>query len=552
MEFEQNRNYFRLITLDGAPVQILGASEEEGCTTAPINSLVVDYKGVNLDPEWKNCFHRDISWLVLGNPKNVPISLRLDSNFFSLQIGDVEGSQLKEWYRVKGSLLSNTIGNWEQDQGFRWTEEDKWDRRVDLGGLDFTAATNAWHPISFPGEAAGQFTGLAPEVVQVIQRVTNCTVSWVIPPDEKYGALLENGTWDGLVGMVQRGGADFAAAGLAITYQRSTVINFGFAFGDSRSALIMQDPQFSSSGFQVNWTSFISVFSELSWLLIGVALLLVYVAHLAVHGRFLHGNGQQNISNCKMRSMLDSAFPSSSLFNLATRSASTRLLFMTTALASTVLLTYYEGMLTSFMTAKPQVTKIGSLGDTLNSDYTIVLFRGAKQEADLYTAPIGTAKREIYETTIKGNSRSYYESRESVENALWNNRHYALYTSEFSLTGTPGVIRITNLKDAPLDRMALAFAKDSELLDFFNHHIIKVHQSGILNFLKDKWLKKRAPDPICGKREERASPLGYSNLILPTLVFWVGALCAALVSMFESLSKLDGWKICRRSVLKSP
>ncbi len=498
-----------------------------------------------MKPEWNNCFYSNMSWLVFRNQVDFPDTLRLDSHFYTIQQDKTHLNEIREWYRIHGDLFSNLIGSWKHNLGLYLTKESKWTRRMDFHGHTLMATTNIWNPISFQDKRHDKFTGLVPELVQTIGRAANFTVKWVVPADENYGSLLENGTWDGLVGMLHRDKADVAAAGLAVTFQRNNVVDFSVPYGESRSALIMLAPELVDSGLHINWTSFLSVFTESSWLLILSIFLMVFISCIIINSWLLPGQRTMTTKQCQkvmgylMSFIIDMAFCfSRSLLTLSPSFLSHKILYVTINLTSMVLWAHYEGMLTSFMTIQPPATKIDSLSGILDSDYSIVLIPGTKQGDDLKNAPFGSAKRKLHETRIRGYPRYASDAAE----VLLANPEFLLYASEFTLKNVPGLARFTNLDDAPLDYMALAFPKDSELLEFFNYNMIKLHHSGVLRFLTDKWLKNRAPSAICARQEESATPLGYSNLILPTLVFCAGALCAGLVSLIEAFSKLD-WKI---------
>ncbi len=490
-----------------------------------------------MQPEWKNCFYSNVTWLSLGKQDEFPNSLRFDSNFYNLQYEQEHYSEIKEWYRLEGKLFSNLVGVWRSNQRLELTKEYKWARRNDLRGMDFTAATIAWAPFSIQRKDSEQYTGLVAEYVLEIGRVANFSVTWVTPTQRSYGSLLENGSWDGLIGMVHKRQADFVAAGLAVTLERSRAIDFCFQWLVSGSALIMQDPT-NRSGINFNWMSLLFVFTKQSWLLLGILLLLVCVTILVVHGWVLHHGAKKVTSFNVLRIILDLALPSDLDSISSVKCSPSKLLFMTSALAYLLIWIHYESMLTSFMTAQPKIPKIGSLSDIFQSDYSVIIHLGTRHEEDLKSAPAGSPKRRIYDTMIKDKPKSSYRHRKDVAKALQTNPFLAYYSSEHSQREVSGLIRITDLKDAPLTHSGLAFPKDSELVEFFNHFTIKMHQFGSFNFLKNKWIKSRLPHSVCKNTEESASALGYSNLILPTLFFWAGVFSAVFISLIETLSKI--------------
>ena len=68
-----------------------------------------------------------------------------------------------------------------------------------------------------------------------------------------------------------------------------------------------------------------------------------------------------------------------------------------------------------------------------------------------------------------------------------------------------------NMHDAIPDPVAFGLPLDSDLLGLFNHNMLKLHQSGNLDFLRRAMASRRPEDDACGCRavvEEEARPLG--------------------------------------------
>ncbi|KAI0225574.1 Glutamate receptor 1 [Lamellibrachia satsuma] len=85
----------------------------------------------------------------------------------------------------------------------------------------------------------------------------------VEPPDQMWGGPSENGSWNGMIGMVLRGEADFALAKFTITSIRKEVVDFAFPFWYGPSVLVMKKPEESGmfvylSPFRYDfWLSFV-------------------------------------------------------------------------------------------------------------------------------------------------------------------------------------------------------------------------------------------------------------------------------------------------------
>ncbi|KAG8195901.1 hypothetical protein JTE90_001136 [Oedothorax gibbosus] len=65
----------------------------------------------------------------------------------------------------------------------------------------------------------------------------------VMPEDEDYGFLSPNGSWTGIMGMVQRGEADLGMGGLIITEQRRRAVDFSRPYLITPISFVIRKPQ---------------------------------------------------------------------------------------------------------------------------------------------------------------------------------------------------------------------------------------------------------------------------------------------------------------------
>ena len=59
-----------------------------------------------------------------------------------------------------------------------------------------------------------------------------------IPPDREFGAMKDDGSWSGMVGLTNAGLADLIVASLDNTVARGTVVNFLVPFDMTRSYIV--------------------------------------------------------------------------------------------------------------------------------------------------------------------------------------------------------------------------------------------------------------------------------------------------------------------------
>ncbi|XP_055944434.1 glutamate receptor 2-like [Argiope bruennichi] len=73
----------------------------------------------------------------------------------------------------------------------------------------------------------GNFEG---KYLQVVLDNLSIDYKFVFPKEKQHGKLLPNGSWNGMIGMLQRGEADLAFTYLTVTEERAKVVNFSTVY----------------------------------------------------------------------------------------------------------------------------------------------------------------------------------------------------------------------------------------------------------------------------------------------------------------------------------
>ncbi|KAK2152669.1 hypothetical protein LSH36_322g05030 [Paralvinella palmiformis] len=121
--------------------------------------------------------------------------------------------------------------------------------------------------------------GLCIEILKTLASSLKFTFDLVVPPDKKWGAPMSNGTWNGMVGQVLRGDADFAIAKFTITRLRESVIDFTVPFWHEPCVMVMRKPDEKSSLIYLGpfrdevWYSIFLAIPVMAAAMTGVALL---------------------------------------------------------------------------------------------------------------------------------------------------------------------------------------------------------------------------------------------------------------------------------------
>ena len=104
-----------------------------------------------------------------------------------------------------------------------------------MEGMEIKAATVNYpmlHELIYEenGESIMGGKGFFIDPLNILSKELNFSVKYMSSIDGQWGAMDINETWNGLIGMLVRGQADMAAAGLSQTIERTKVTTFGRAF----------------------------------------------------------------------------------------------------------------------------------------------------------------------------------------------------------------------------------------------------------------------------------------------------------------------------------
>ena len=75
-----------------------------------------------------------------------------------------------------------------------------------------------------------------------LQELMNFTYTVIKPPDGRYGAIQPDGTWNGMVKLLADQDIDIAAATIAVTLERSTVMTFATPIMEVYFSLFIKNP----------------------------------------------------------------------------------------------------------------------------------------------------------------------------------------------------------------------------------------------------------------------------------------------------------------------
>jgi hypothetical protein len=93
-------------------------------------------------------------------------------------------------------------------------------------------------------------------------------VKYVTPADNKWGKQEEDGSWNGMIGLLNKTEVDICTAGLSITMERQQALDYTMTLANLGAGMIIQ----RKSAVALNYWVYVDVFNKELW--IGIAILM--------------------------------------------------------------------------------------------------------------------------------------------------------------------------------------------------------------------------------------------------------------------------------------
>ena len=163
----------------------------------------------------------------------------------------------------------------------RDADPHRWNRRSDLGGQLFRASIFDYNPYVIIDDAdINESTGFAVELINTLAAELNFTLNFAFPVDGSFGSLDKStGSFNGVVGMLQRGEIDFGGITIRKTLSRSKAIDYTVAVTEHSNIYVTRKPDALASVSFTKlldgeaWT--VTAFMNLVILIAGVIIMLV-------------------------------------------------------------------------------------------------------------------------------------------------------------------------------------------------------------------------------------------------------------------------------------
>ncbi|XP_076069323.1 glutamate receptor-like [Oratosquilla oratoria] len=356
------------------------------------------------------------------------------------------------------------------------------------------------------------------------------------PPEPVWSKLLPNGSWLGLLGMVDRGDVEFALGPFGVTHQRETACDFTTpVFVDDVSIMVIR-PRLESdmAGFIKPFTLDVWMVILVSMLLVGMVFALLVKAEGAILGR-KYANPFSKSAIWIMKSLTQEAT------EWLPTSHSGRILVTTWLLASLVFMSSYSGILTAMLTVPRVDIPIDSQEDLVN------------QQDIPWKLEAGSMMYQYYAESTNKLAQRVFKGMSGTFGDCWSHRE-PIAKGEFAAIcdrttmkkamswdfSTTGECHLYASKETIRGNFALsvAFQIKSAYLEKTNRVIARILEVGLLN----KWIGDQIRNssecfkpPTVDVGEGVTSPLNLTSVTGPFLMLGAGYVISVAAFLLELL-----------------
>ena len=314
-------------------------------------------------------------FMPLGNSDD--IKLRLDSNIMFFKEENEAWYSLVDMFSVKGGLpIKLEFAKWTTMNGFEFERShNRWDRRRDLRGAKFFNCfgfNRRWAEVT--RDEAGKINGSEgyfQDILFIVLNRLNLTIVTMEPYPNNKNRLLENGSWTGVMGSLQRKETDIGSSGMGMSLQRVPYVEFPHKTSGIKPTpitLIAAIPKEK----ELNMWTFVRVFGVVQWSIFFSFMALFVIMMTAMHLADERGHAEDQMG------FLASAIATAYLFAIQLgdhpdlKGLKSKCLIMTMSWMTLLMFIYYSGEITAEMTSGPGSIPVRTYEDVIKHEYKVI------------------------------------------------------------------------------------------------------------------------------------------------------------------------------------
>ena len=360
--------------------------------------------------------------------------------------------------------------------------------------------------------SVGNYT-LVPDIYNSLARVLNFSYSLSNPKDGKWGAVGQDGEWNGMIRAVMDDEADIVAASIAVTHARSTVVKFTQPFITDRGSFFV-GRQSSAYSFDI----FTKSFTNKTWfiiylLIIFLSLSLFFIIKIGVDKKctdftftkcFIYVYG----AYCGLAARRWSVTP---------KNISSRILFLSVLLLGSVNHWHWKASIISNLSVVQEEIPFRSKEELLASSYQVTTVRDSNHHS-FWENSNSAIDQQVWKTKFLEQEKSLKKSEKEIVSQAFSGE-YAIYHSLNVIKNTPEYksCKIVGTGYSP-NKMDIAFAlsHNSPYKDLINAAMFRMMENGELTRIL---IKHKSQEPICNTAG-KGKPIGFENILLAFIILF--------------------------------
>ncbi|XP_063840049.1 glutamate receptor ionotropic, delta-1-like [Scylla paramamosain] len=372
--------------------------------------------------------------------------------------------------------------------------------------------------------------------MDVVAKVLNFDYELVRPKEWEWGGPDANGSWTGMLGMLQREEVEMALGPFTITPQRETISDMSMPLSSENKAIMVERPRVRTdmAGFLKAFTIEVWLLTMLSIVGISCATMLVVWAQGRIFGRSVRDTVSQTLM------WVLKALTQEGSEWLPPHDAG-RVLVTTWLLASLVFMSSYGGILTAMLTVPRVTIPIDSMYDLVAQNDMPWKVEGGSMLYQYFQEATGGARREVF-LRSSGTFKDCWEARQDLADGK-----YAGFCDDVTMIKvmawdfeTSGRCNVYIAREKVISSVwkGVGFRRNSSYMSRVNDVILTLQQAGLV----DIWLKEQigtVPQclrPPSADRQDGISALDLEAFGGPFLVLVAGFSVATSAFLLELLT----------------
>ncbi|CAD5121791.1 DgyrCDS10267 [Dimorphilus gyrociliatus] len=372
----------------------------------------------------------------------------------------------------------------------------------------------------------------------------------LLEPDNLQFGIIENGSWNGAIGMLDNKKADLAIGPYNVLEQRLEAVDFMTAVGSETLAIIMKRPDHKvlSSFFITKPLKPEVWYSYLAFVILAFAFIYLYTK-LDVHENNMRVYSEYSVFRLSLWYAICASLNQGSVLPNS-KNSSVRILVAFVWITTVVVIAIYTGNLIAFLSVRKAKLPVETLEDAVtNSEFRLVILGSSAHEFLFKTAKTGVF-RKAWEKIEKDLPYSIvYSLKDGLERAKNQNTGFVNERSVMNLVSHMDCDYVTTPVENDFHSRSIAFPvqKHWPYLETFNNALQEVVIEG---GYVEKWKTDlNLTEPAnCESQERIREAVHFHEIIGVLYLFSIGLTISVIVLFIEKTFYRIRYRLFRNKV----